>query len=52
MFLALLAGCSLLLVGLLVCGMATAFIERLLGRWTRAGRTASAFWKVVQGRVI
>ena len=37
MFLALLVGAGMLLLGLLFYGMATALIMRLLVRWTRAG---------------
>jgi hypothetical protein len=47
MFLALLVGAGMLLVSVLLYGMATALIVRLLVRWTRTGYTASGFWKEV-----
>jgi hypothetical protein len=47
MFLALLVGTGILLVSVLLFGMATALILRLLARLTRAGFTASGFWKDV-----
>ena len=47
MFLALLVGTGILLVSVLLFGMATALILRLLARLTRAGFTALGFWKDV-----
>ncbi len=47
MILALLVGAGMLLVNVLAYAMATAPIVRLLVYLTRAGRTASGFWREV-----
>jgi hypothetical protein len=47
MFLALPVGAGMLLVSVLCYGLATALMVRLLVRWTRAGHTASGFFRDV-----
>jgi hypothetical protein len=47
MFLALLVGTGMLLLSVLLYGMVSALIVRLVVRWTRAGGAAVGFWREV-----